>query len=47
MVFFKIADEVENCHPLFAIENQRDQLIVLANMADRVFEKKIQNGRQN
>ena len=40
-IFFKIGGEVESCLPLFAIENQRDRLVTSANMADRVWEKKI------
>ena len=39
-IFFKIGGEVESCLPLFAFENQRDQSVTSANMADRVWGKK-------
>ena len=38
-LLFKIADEVESCLPLFAIENQLDRLVTSDNMVDLVFEK--------
>ena len=37
LIFFRIADKVESCLPVFVIENQLDRLATSANMADRVF----------
>ena len=38
LIFFKIADKVKNCVPVFAIKNDKNRCITLIKMTNRVFE---------
>ena len=46
-IFYKIANELESCLALFAIENQLDLLIFFPIMANFIFFKLIKNDRKN